>query len=173
MNYWRCFWPTTILILMANTTTKYLVLQWELSWHLHMPTCYDQIWTKSYLHISSTAHTMKEIYRWYLHDLASWYGFTIGIHRILKPCTPNYQIHKHYLPNRSIISDLIIYIRGDKLYTRLHTKSTDRHMYLNFFSEHPMNLKRSIPYCQFSQTQENTFWVTLSATGTNPTLLVL
>ena len=45
--------------------------------------------------------------------------------------------------------DLILYIRGDKLYTRLHTKSTDRHMYLNFHSEHPMSLKRSIPYSQF------------------------
>ena len=45
--------------------------------------------------------------------------------------------------------DLIIYIRGDKLYTRLHTKSTYRHIYLNFHSEHPMSLKRSIPYSQF------------------------
>ena len=45
--------------------------------------------------------------------------------------------------------DLKIYIRGDKLHTRLHTKSTDRHMYLNFHSEHPMSLKRSTPYSQF------------------------
>ena len=45
--------------------------------------------------------------------------------------------------------DLIIYIRGDKLHTGLHTKSTDGHMYLNFHSEHPMSLKRSIPYSQF------------------------
>ena len=45
--------------------------------------------------------------------------------------------------------DLIIYIRGDKLHTRLHTKSTDIHMYLNVHSEHPMSLKRSIPCSQF------------------------
>ena len=45
--------------------------------------------------------------------------------------------------------DLIINIRGDKLYTRLHTKNTDRHMYLNFHSEHPMSLNMSIPYSQF------------------------
>ena len=45
--------------------------------------------------------------------------------------------------------DLIIYIRGKKLYTRLHTKNTDRHMYLSFHSEHPMSLIRSIPYSQF------------------------
>ena len=45
--------------------------------------------------------------------------------------------------------DLIIYIKGNKLYTRLNTKSNDRHMYLNFNSEHPMSLKSSIPYSQF------------------------
>ena len=45
--------------------------------------------------------------------------------------------------------DLIVYIMGSKLYPRLHTKVTDRHMYLNYFSEHPMSLKRSIPYSQF------------------------
>ena len=45
--------------------------------------------------------------------------------------------------------DLTIYITDDKLCTRLYTKGTDRHMYLNFHSEHPLNLKRSIPYSQF------------------------
>ena len=39
--------------------------------------------------------------------------------------------------------DLTIYIRNSQLHT------TDRHMYLNYFSEHPMSLKRSIPYSQF------------------------
>ena len=41
--------------------------------------------------------------------------------------------------------DLTIYIEQSKLYTRLYTKPTDRHMYLNYFSEHPMSLKKSIP----------------------------
>ena len=45
--------------------------------------------------------------------------------------------------------DLTIYITDEKLCTRLYTKNTDRHMYLNFNSEHPMNLKRSILYSQF------------------------
>ena len=52
-------------------------------------------------------------------------------------------------PIEIALLDLIIYIKGNKLYTRLHTKNTDRHMYLNFNSEHPMSLKRSIPYFQF------------------------
>ena len=45
--------------------------------------------------------------------------------------------------------DLTICIRDFKLYTRLYTKTTDRHMYLNHSSEHPMSHKRSIPYSQF------------------------
>ena len=52
-------------------------------------------------------------------------------------------------PTEIAFLDLIIYIMGNKLYTRLHTKPTDRHMYLNYNSEHPMSLKRSIPYSQF------------------------
>ena len=52
-------------------------------------------------------------------------------------------------PSEIAFLDITVYSIDDKLYTRLYTKSTDRHMYLNFNSEHPMNLKRSIPYSQF------------------------
>ena len=52
-------------------------------------------------------------------------------------------------PTEIAFLDLTIYIKGNKLYTRLHTKTTDRHMYLNYNSDHPMSLKRSIPYSQF------------------------
>ena len=45
--------------------------------------------------------------------------------------------------------DFTIYIKQSQLHTRLYTKTTDRHMYLNYFSEHPMSLKKSIPYSQF------------------------
>ena len=45
--------------------------------------------------------------------------------------------------------DLSIYINEATLHTKLYTKSTDRHMYLNYFSEHPMSLKKSVPYSQF------------------------
>ena len=48
-----------------------------------------------------------------------------------------------------IVINLTIYIKECKLYTRLHTKTTDRHMYLNYFSEHPMYQKRSIQYSQY------------------------
>ena len=45
--------------------------------------------------------------------------------------------------------DLMIYIKDKKLHTRLYTRSSDRHMYLNYNSELPMSLKKSIPYSQF------------------------
>ena len=45
--------------------------------------------------------------------------------------------------------DLTIYIKQSALHTKLYTKPTDRHMYLNYLSEHPMSLKKSIPYSQF------------------------
>ena len=45
--------------------------------------------------------------------------------------------------------DLTIYIQQSELHTKLYTKTTDRHMYMNYFSEHPMYLKKSIPYSQF------------------------
>ena len=67
--------------------------------------------------------------------------------------------------------DLIIYIRGDKLYTRIHTKSTDRHMFLNFHSEHSISLKRSIPYSHFLRLKR-IHSESHSVRDTNPTVLV-
>ena len=37
--------------------------------------------------------------------------------------------------------DLKIYIQQSQLHAKLYTKSTDRHMYLNYSSEHPVSLK--------------------------------
>ena len=45
--------------------------------------------------------------------------------------------------------DLTIYIQQSQLHTKLYTNTTDRHMYLNYSSEHPRSLKKSIPYSQF------------------------
>ena len=56
-------------------------------------------------------------------------------------------------PSGIAFLDLTIYIIDVKLCTRLYTKSIDRHMYLNFNSEHPINLQRSIPYSQFLRLQ--------------------
>ena len=51
--------------------------------------------------------------------------------------------------------DLTIYVTDDKLCTRLYTKNKDRHMYLNFNSEHPMNLKKIYTLFSILETQEN------------------
>ena len=63
--------------------------------------------------------------------------------------------------------DLIRYIKANNLYTRLHTKTTDRHMYLSYYSEHSMSLKRSILYSQFLKTQKNTLWTPTFIGGRN------
>ena len=56
---------------------------------------------------------------------------------------------KEISPTEIPFLGLIIYIRESRLYTRLHTKTTERYTYLNFGSEHPMSLKKSKPYSQF------------------------
>ena len=92
---------------------------------------------------------MEKAYRWHCPHMATWNGFTLEIHKPLKYSTFHYKIYKGNSPIEIPFLDLIIYIKGSKLYTRLHTKATDSHMYLNFCSEHPMSLKNSIPYSQY------------------------
>ena len=56
---------------------------------------------------------------------------------------------REFPPTEISFLDLIIYTRGSRVYIRLNTKTTDRHMYLNFCSEYLISLKSSIPYSQF------------------------
>ena len=51
-------------------------------------------------------------------------------------------------PTEISFLDLIKCTKGSRLHTS-YTKTTDRHMYLNFCSEHPTSLKSSIQYSQF------------------------
>ena len=70
---------------------------------------------------------------------------------------PTIKFTSNISPSEIAFLDLIIYSIDHKLYTRLYTKSTDRHMYLNLYSEYPMNLKEIHTIFSISQTQENTF----------------
>ena len=54
---------------------------------------------------------------------------------------------------------IIIYIKEGQLHTRLYTNPTDRCMILNYLSECPTCLKRSIHYSQFLDSR-NSFWIT-------------
>ena len=45
--------------------------------------------------------------------------------------------------------DLTIHIQQSQLHTKLYNKTTDRHIYLNYFSEHSMSPKKSISNSQF------------------------
>ena len=68
---------------------------------------------------------------------------------------PTIKFTSNISPSEIAFLDLTIYIIDDRLCTRLYTKSTDRHMYLNFNSEHPMNLYIHTLF-SISETQENT-----------------
>ena len=45
--------------------------------------------------------------------------------------------------------DLTIYIKQSQLHTSVSYMTTDRHMYLTYFSEHAMSCMKLIPYSQF------------------------
>ena len=44
--------------------------------------------------------------------------------------------------------DTEVYIKNNKLYTKIYRKETDRQNFLHINSEHPISLKNSIPYSQ-------------------------
>ena len=54
-----------------------------------------------------------------------------------------YQISK-----TSIFLDTEVYIKSNKLYTKIYRKKTDRQTFININSEHSKSLKTSIPYSQ-------------------------
>ena len=64
--------------------------------------------------------------------LAIWNEFTLGIHKPFEHSTFTIKFTREILPTEIPFLDLIIYTKGSRLYTRLHTKTTYRHMYLNF-----------------------------------------
>ena len=55
------------------------------------------------------------------------------------------EISSHQIP----FVDMIIYIKEGKLNTRQFPEATDRHMYLNYNSEHLPSLKKLVYYLQF------------------------
>ena len=94
-----------------------------------------------------------QLWKWFIDDI-----FLIWPHGMnsltkfiehLNTVHPTIKFTSDISETRISFLDLTIYKEQSKLYTRLYTKPTDRHMYLNYFSEHPMSLKKSIPYSQF------------------------
>ena len=110
---------------------------------------YDKIWRK-YVY---TYPLQPKLWKRFIDDIfLIWphgMGSLLEFINHLNTVHPTIKFTKEISPTEIPFLDLIIYIKGSRLYTRLHTKATDRHMYLNFCSEHPMSLKSSIPYSQF------------------------
>ena len=59
-------------------------------------------------------------------------------------------IKSEYKISQSSIAFLVteVYIKNNKLYTKIYRKETDRQNFLHINSEHPISLKNSIPYSQ-------------------------
>ena len=88
---------------------------------------------------------IDDIFLIWTHGMESLKEFIVHLNTV----HPTLKFTSVISPTEIAFLDLIIYTTEDKICTRLYTKDTDRHMYLNFHSEHPLNLKRSIPYSQF------------------------
>ena len=52
------------------------------------------------------------------------------------------------MKERILFLDAEIYVKNNKVHTKLSRKKTDRQIFLNINSEHPKSLKNSIPYSQ-------------------------
>ena len=76
-------------------------------------------------------------------------GQTLGIHKHLNTVHSTIKFTRDISPTEISFLDLIIYIKGSKLCTKLHVKTADRHMYLNFCSEHPMSPKNQYHILNF------------------------
>ena len=117
----------------------------------------------SYANIFMTKFEEKYVYTYPLHPKL-WKRFIDdifmiwphGMDSLLKFINHLSTVHHPIIKFTSDISDteisfldLTIYIQQSQLHTKLYTKNKDRHMYLNYSSEHPISLKKSIPYLQF------------------------
>ena len=106
-------------------------------------TKFEQVHVYTY-HLQPTLwkRFIDDIFLIWPHGMDSLLEFTQHLNTV----HPTIKFTSAISPSEIAFLDLTLYTIDDKLCTRLYTKSTDRHMCLNFNSEHPMNLRRSIPY---------------------------
>ena len=87
-----------------------------------------------------------------------WKGSKTDLENFLnKLNTKHPSIEFEYEISKERISflDTEIYIKNNKLHTKIFRKKTDCQTFLNINSEHPKSLKNSIPYSQALQVKRN------------------
>ena len=80
-----------------------------------------------------------------------WTGSKTDLKKFLNELnTKHASIKFEYEISKEKISflDTEIYIKNNKVHTKIFRKETDRQTFLNINSEHPKSLKNSIPYSQ-------------------------
>ena len=80
-----------------------------------------------------------------------WTGSKTDLVKILNDLNakhPSIKFEYKILKERISFLDTKIYIKNNKLHTKIFRKKTDYQTFLNINSEHPKSLKNSIPYSQ-------------------------
>ena len=96
--------------------------------------------------------TFPLIYLRFIDDIfLIWTGSKTDLEKILNELNAKHpSIKFEYKISKERISflDTNIYIKNNKLHTKIFRKKTDGQTFLNINSEHPKSLKNSIPYSQ-------------------------
>ena len=116
------------------------------SWHLHMP-AYDNFMTIFEEKYVYTYPLQPKLWKRFIDDIfLIWpcgMGSFLEFKNHLNIVHSTIKFTKTIFLTEIAFLDLIIYIKGSRLYPRLHTKATE------LCSEHPMSIKSSIPYSEF------------------------
>ena len=85
------------------------------------------------------------------HIFFIWTGSKTDLENFLNELNakhPSIKLEYEILKERISFLDTEIYIKSNKLHTKIFRKKTDRQTFLNINSEHPKSLKNNIPYSQ-------------------------
>ena len=80
-----------------------------------------------------------------------WTGSKTDLEKFLNELNtkhPSIKFEYEISKERISFLDSVIYIKNNKLHTKIFKKKTDHQTFLNINSEHPKSLKSSIPYSQ-------------------------
>ena len=88
------------------------------------------------------------IYRGSTNELIDFFDYMNTVHQSIKFTTS-------YSEKEIIFLDVITYKSDKGLFTKLYSKPTDSHSYLDFTSCHPYSIKTGIPFSQFLRIRRN------------------
>jgi peptide-methionine (R)-S-oxide reductase len=92
------------------------------------------------------------VFRGSEQDLNTFHSYMNNIHPTIK-----FTMEKSR--ERVVFLDVETFVKGNVILSKLYTKPTDSHSYLDYTSCHPSHIMTSIPYSQFLRMRRNnTYW---------------